>query len=299
MALTKERYEELMQIIGADVHTYPEFAEEIRNFSDLVDRKTLEMEAAGYPFKVYVNTPHNMGKKAPMFINIHGGGWWKGYLDNDVYFAAWLANAIGGVVFDIDYTTSVTAPWPVMLEQCQAAVEYALAHTEALGCDLARVSIGGYSAGGHITASLMNAYSRKGKSPFALDILCYSPLNLYVKTVDENAPEAEQRRRFRGNAMEELARGGDDALLEDIDFNVQLTPDELLANYPATLIITAGKCGFRFEDEAFGVRLAAQGVETTIKRFPGAAHGFIPHFTSYWQDGAELMVKHIVAAKRP
>ena len=72
MALTKERYEELIQIIGADVHTYPEFAEEIRNFPDLVDRKTLEMEAAGYPFKVYVNTPHDMGKKAPMFINIHG-----------------------------------------------------------------------------------------------------------------------------------------------------------------------------------------------------------------------------------
>lgn len=298
MALTKERYEELIQIIGANVHKYPEYTEEIKSFPSLVNRKTLEMEAAGHPFKVYINTPHNMSEKAPMFINIHGGGWWKGHLDNDVYFAAWLADAIGGVVFDLDYTTSVTAPWPVMFEQCQAAVEYALSHVEALGCDPARVSIGGYSAGGHITVGLMNVYSRKGKSPFALDVQCYSPLNLSFRPVDENASEAEQRGRLRGNAMEELARGGDDALFEDMDFNVYLTPDELLANYPTTLIITAGKCGFRFEDEAFGVRLAAQGVETTIKRFPEAIHGFIPHFAGCWQEAAELMVKHIVAARR-
>ena len=67
----------------------------------------------------------------------------------------------------------------------------------------------------------------------------------------------------------------------------------MLAAPPETVVITAGQCGFRFEDEAYALRVAAQGVETTVRRFPEARHGFIPHFMDQWKEAAALMVKEI------
>lgn len=72
----------------------------------------------------------------------------------------------------------------------------------------------------------------------------------------------------------------------------------VLSKMPQTLVVTAGRCGFRFEDEAFASRLAALGGETTICRFPSAAHGFVPHFGPDWKKAGLMMAKHIVAAGR-
>ena len=67
-------------------------------------------------------------------------------------------------------------------------------------------------------------------------------------------------------------------------------PDELLSAMPRTLIISAGQCDLRFEDERFGMKLVSLGVEVTMRRVPGAKHGFIPHFMEHWREGAGLIV---------
>lgn len=301
MAITQERYDELIEILrqtGNPVHVPEMYSEEIQNFTRLAKRETVELEAGGYPFRVYINTANHKTENAPLFINIHGGGWYIGHEVNDVYFAAWLAENIGGVVVDVDYSTSGIAPWNVMYSQCLKAVEYAVENAQKLGCDENRISIGGYSAGGHLTASMVTTLAQKGKTPFALDVLCYAPLDMSAKEKPAPRNEAEARMNKRGAAFEELLLRGEEAYRQTPTFNPYITPDETLANYPATLVITAGRCGFRFEDEAYGARLAAQGVETTMKRYPGAGHGFIPHFFDDWQDAAELIARHIVAARR-
>ena len=56
-------------------------------------------------------------------------------------------------------------------------------------------------------------------------------------------------------------------------------------------------CGIpAFQNGSLGKVLggfAAQGVETTVKRFPESFHGFIPHFGAGWQDAVERMVRQI------
>lgn len=59
------------------------------------------------------------------------------------------------------------------------------------------------------------------------------------------------------------------------------------------MICSRGECPFRFQNEEFGKRLASLGVEVTMRRFLGAAHGFIPHFMDHWQEGAELIARSI------
>ena len=301
MAFTQERYDQLIQVL-ADTATPVQkgmvYSEDIQAFVNLSHRETVALEAAGHPFKVYINTAHHKVENAPLFINIHGGGWYVGHMNNDVYFAAWLAEQIGGVVVDVDYSTSGIAPWNVMYTQCLKAVDYALENARRLGCSPERISIGGYSAGGHITASIVTTLALQGKTPFALDVLCYAPLDMTARELPAPRDEKEANQQRRGSAFTELLMRGDESLRETPTFNPSITPDAALANYPTTLIITAGKCGFRFEDEAYGARLAAQGVETIMKRYPGATHGFIPHFTQHWEEAAGLMVRYIVQARR-
>ena len=301
MSITKERYDQLVQILketGNPVQGIQKYSEEIQAFSRLAHRETVQLEAEHFPFRIYINTALHKTENGPLFINIHGGGWYIGHEENDAYFAAWLAERIGGVVVDVDYSTSGIAPWNVMYHQCLKAVEYAVDHAPELGCDMDRISIGGYSAGGHLTASMVTTLAKAGKTPFALDILCYAPLDMALKEQPTLRNPQEERMQKRGNAFTEMLLRGDEFYRQTPEFNPYITPDETLVNYPATLIITAGHCGFRFEDEAFGARLAALGVETTVKRYPEAFHGFIPHFFPCWEDAAQLMARHIVNARR-
>ncbi len=300
MSMTRKRYDELIEILsqtGNPVHVPEMYSEEVQNFTRLSKRETVELEAEGYPFKVYINTANHKTENAPLFINIHGGGWYIGHEVNDVYYAAWLAEQIGGVVVDVDYSTSGIAPWHVMHGQCMKAVEYALENARGLGCDENRISIGGYSAGGHLTASMVTTLAAEGKTPFALDILCYAPLDMRLKETAEPKDAKEARLKKRGDAFEELLLRGDNSIRMTPEFSPYITPDETLKNYPAAMVLTAGRCGFRFEDEAFGARLAALGVETTMQRFLNSGHGFIPHFFDEWEAAANLIVRRIVEAR--
>ena len=301
MPLTKEQYDQYIQDLNdtaTPTQKGTQYPAAIQAFQAMSRRVTLEMEAGGHPFKVYLNIANHKEENAPLFINIHGGGWYVGHMNNDVYYAAWLAEQIGGVVVDVDYSTSDIAPFPTMYAQCMAAVDYAFANAEALGCDPKRISIGGYSAGGHLTASMIVGSIVSGKHyPFALDVLCYAPVDLSKKEKPAPANAQEAAWQKRGAAFEGLLLGGDESLYEDPTYNIVCAPDEVLKQFPTTLILMAGKCPFRFEDTAFGTRLVGLNVETTMHLYEGATHGFIPHFTEHWDEGADAMVRYIRSAR--
>lgn len=299
MAFTQERLDELLHILKVETassnpKTYPP---EILALENLADRETVELEGAGVPFKVYVVTAREKRPGAPLFVNIHGGGWFIGHEVNDSCFAAWLATEIGGVVVDVDYSTSEFAPLTVMVEQCYQAMMYARKNAEKWGCDPQRISVGGYSAGGHLTAALGVRLAQEDDRKTALQILCYAPLDMRAKPQVPPANPMEERMAKRGRAFNQLSSRDDESIFHTPVMSPVLADDILCSKMPQTLVITAGRCNFRFEDEAFGARLAALGVETTICRFPSAFHGFIPHFGPEWMEAGKLMAKHIVTAR--
>ena len=59
------------------------------------------------------------------------------------------------------------------------------------------------------------------------------------------------------------------------------------------MILGGSKCPFRFQNLEQGKRLAELGVEVTMKIFPDAVHGFIPHFMTRWEEAAAMIVKAI------
>lgn len=291
------RQEELLQILQdtRPAGRPPEKPDEIRSFASLADRTEWKLEAAGFPFSVYLFRAKNQTDASALYINLHGGGWFTGYRDSDALLAAYLADRIQGVVLDVDYTTSQDASWSVMFAQCCAAAAFARSHAAAWNCDPRRLVLGGFSAGGHLAAGTVLKTIADGQPFLAAQILCYAPLDLRREKppVPSGDPLAERRRR-RGDAYEELAHRNDPAILQSPYFSPAGADPALLAQCPPTLVISAGQCEFNTQDEAYAFKLASLGVETTAKRFPEARHGFIAHFGSGWQQAADLIRRYIL-----
>ena len=59
------------------------------------------------------------------------------------------------------------------------------------------------------------------------------------------------------------------------------------------MIINAGHCPFKKDNEEYGLRLAAVGNEVTIKCFMDSPHGFTIRMAGEWQEAQAFIVRKI------
>ncbi|MGI6029103.1 MAG: alpha/beta hydrolase fold domain-containing protein [Candidatus Heteroscillospira sp.] len=303
MALTQERRQELLDYLSTSrnetMTANLSYGPEQRAYLELADMTEAERKAVcGFEYKCYVFRAKNRTENCPVHINIHGGGFYYGHKENDAMYSAYIADKIRGIVVDIDYKTSADgAAWPVPMEQCYDAAKWVFASCAQWGADEKRVSIGGYSAGSTLSAAVALKAGVTKEFRFCLAVLGYG--------VTDSVTEPQYKLHGylshmmpvrRMNAFTELLTDGDKALAADPYLSPLYAPDEMLAAMPRTLVISAGECDLRFEDERLGARLTALGVEVTMRRFIGARHGFIPHFMAYWQEGTQLIIEMLNSA---
>ena len=266
-----------------------------RDFIQLCDVETIERPAVdGWRYRIYVFRPKKgVEKNAPLHINLHGGGFLIGHMPNDTLWSAWLADQIGGIVVDVDYTTTEFASHPVGLNQCRDAARFAYEHCTEWGCDPRRISMGGYSAGGVYTMACGMIALKNHEVPYCLLIDGYGPCdNRYDEKVWD-VPEFWKTQQHRGAGFGVLYSDNNASIMEEPILWPLGASDDDLRGLPPTLIISAATCAFRFGNEELGKRLASLGVEVTMKRFPDTAHGFIPHFMPRWDEAGAMIVKAI------
>ncbi|MBQ9010224.1 MAG: alpha/beta hydrolase [Clostridia bacterium] len=299
MALTQE----MRKIMARDMQSNRKFdgdtdiPEACRHFDELATMETIDMPAvSGWPYRIYLFTAKNKKENAPLHINVHGGGFLIGHMPNDTLWSAWLADQIEGVVVDVDYTTTEFASYPVFLDQCRDAARYAYAHCEDWGCSKKRISMGGYSAGGMITIACGMHAKVNGECPYCLLVDGYGPADMRYDESVRDVPQYWKTQDHRSAGFGVLMSDDNAAIMEDPYLYPLGAPDEMLRGLPRTVIISAAKCGFRFQNEELGKRLASLGVEVTMKRFDDTCHGFIPHFMAHWEEAAELIVRSIKTA---
>lgn len=68
----------------------------------------------------------------------------------------------GTVIVDVDYRSSPEYRFPIPMEDCWEAFEWVRANTTLLGVDPNRISLGGFSAGGHIAAFISQRARDRG-----------------------------------------------------------------------------------------------------------------------------------------
>jgi acetyl esterase len=214
-----------------------------------------------------------INKNAPALIYFHGGGWVLFSIEDHHIFTGFLSKTLEAKVFSVDYRLAPENPYPAALNDYDHVFEWIEQNHEMLGIDPKRISVGGDSAGGNLSAAISIRRQSESKSSPKAQLLIYPVTDL----------------TFSSDSIEELADGFfltkesmywfRDQYLEDLD----LVKDPLvsplfskdLTGQPPAVVITAGFDVLRDEGDAYADLLKSFNVETYHHTFDGYIHGFV------------------------
>lgn len=210
------------------------------------------------------------GKSLPLLIYLHGGGWTFGSLNSCARFCDALASMGGVKVLAVDYRLAPEHSFPNGLDDCTAAVAYALAHADTLGIDTARVSVGGDSSGGNLALAASLSASCRGRLS---SLVLFYPVTKAFADGSASWQKYGEGYGLDAELMEAFNRAYcTKAEPRDPRISVGLNDDEALKALPPTLLVAAGRDILCDQGSEFA-RRAADRVRRV--EFPGAVHLFI------------------------
>ncbi len=208
---------------------------------------------------------------APIFFDLHGGGFILGSADMDEELNLAFNEQIGCKIISIDYAKAPEFPYPAAVNQIYAVVKHVFENAEKYGVDPEKMAIGGHSAGGNLSTVACMKAKQEGQFQFVCQVLEYPPLDLATSPFEKPQPE--------GCIPPDLAMVFDACYVDPGQANdPYVSPvyatEEDLQGLPPALIILAGRDSLHDEGLKYGEMLKAAGVETECYAYPNAVHGF-------------------------
>ena len=231
---------------------------------------------------IYQLTPENRPQNGPMLLNFHGGGFIKGRQDKDRLFCSRLALEFGCLVWDVDYSLAPESVFPTAVEESLGVAEYVRAHAGELGIDPERIVLLGHSAGGNLACTVC----MKGSFRPAALIIEYCPMDLATDPAEKPRVESDMP---AGTAKLYNAFYCEPEAAKNPLVSPLFAPEEQLARFPDTLVLSAGLDSLCYEDEEFAMKLARAGVTVTSRRFRDSLHGFTLNRNGEWEAGCNLI----------
>ncbi len=225
------------------------------------------------PARLYVpKEPRRRDGLSPALVFFHGGGWVIGDLDSHDVVCRQLAVEGALIVISIDYRLAPEHKFPAATEDAVAATQWIAANARELGIDASRLSIGGDSAGGNLTAVVALAARDAGGPTLAGQVLIYPATDFAMTHGSHSEPETSvllthsEIRWFRDHYLNSAA---------DIhDWRASPARAQNLAGLPPAYVLTAGADPLRDEGDEYAGRQRQAGISVTTKHFPGQFHGF-------------------------
>lgn len=103
--------------------------------------------------------------RRPAVINFHGGGFVLGQGTDDARWAMAVMQALGAVVFSVEYRLAPSYPFPTPVEDCADAILQIWQRADEFWIDRDRIILSGFSAGGTLALAswvLLADYKRWG-----------------------------------------------------------------------------------------------------------------------------------------
>ena len=204
-----------------------------------------------------VSVFHRSGQPAagPGILYLHGGGMIFGNRFGGVgaYLPFVASHAV--VVVAVDYRLAPEHPDPIPVEDCFAALRWAVSHADELGIDPERLIVAGQSSGAGLAAGVTLLARDRGETAIAAQVLV--------------SPMLDDRNDTGWTALLGDRRGRGDVAASA----APACADDLAGLPPAFLSVGSAEV-FRDETVAYASRIWASGGVAELHVWPGGFHGF-------------------------
>lgn len=210
---------------------------------------------------------------APLYIDIHGGGFCWGMMEEGDLFCHRINERFDCAVIAPDYPLGPETRFPAAQEHLYRLIEYLYDTPQELGINPQRIVVGGRSAGGNLAATLCLLAKKRGKFMFAAQVLDHPCLDI--------SHLLDDRLRYAGEGaltpsiMEALAVAYAD--LNDrnsiLCSPVRATKEEL-KGLPPAVIQTCELDSLQIDGETYAKMLEDAGVPVEYHCYQGVLHGF-------------------------
>jgi acetyl esterase len=247
---------------------------------DVYAHAEVELRRGDVTIRARVYRP-NQAAGLPIHVFLHGGGFWLGSIDERVNDAMCRQRCreVGCLVVAVEYRLAPEHRFPTPVEDCYAALIWAVEHANDIGGDPDNVSIGGVSAGANLAAAVALAARDRQGPRLRLQVLEVPPLDLTLDTMrasgvgDEYGITVDEMRL----SCDLYLRSPDDA--RDALASPLLAPD--LSGLPPARIMTAEFDPLWLDGKRYAARLGDAGVAASHGTYPGAVHGSLA-LTGSW-----------------
>lgn len=248
----------------------------------------------------------------PVYLYFHDGGYVTGTLDSEDWTCAALAVKLPIIVLNVEYRHTPEFTFPTAWHDAQDAFIWLHKNTDLLHVDPAKVVIGGASAGGQLTASLVLekhlgvAPELVNLPPVAGQILmipCLAHPSTYDTVVLPHMASSDIS-SYKTNADAPLlSRNAVDFFINllqppppvsetDTKLNIVGATTEQVKGIPPTVFGLAGLDPLRDEGLLYAKRLAEAGVPTDVRMMKGVPHGArrvgdLPNADRAWDQCSE------------
>lgn len=295
-----ERWTELMNSIPDAAHVVtieeiradprvlaPPCALDTKGRSKTADKEVVSEDGAKIPVRAYYpdESKHGPGPY-PVHLNFHGGGFVLGNLSTESTLCLSMCEGAGVVVVDVDYRLCPETIWGKCFQDAWAALKWVRQEAAALNVRADSMSLGGISAGGHISVVLQHL-ARDAGVPLRLVMPTVPPSTdglFYKYYTDSPFPSFHEFYRGPILAFSRIKWFGNLSAPEDKKDELRkMWPEWWFAPLKApdfkglcpALIRTAECDPLRDEGEAYAMKLVAGGNKVTMKRYLGAPHTFM------------------------
>ncbi len=239
------------------------------------------------PVRVYVPVTDDAAP-LPVCVWFHGGGWVVGSIATNDPTCRALADASGAIVASVDYRLAPEHRFPIPLDDCYAATEWAVANAASFGGDPSRLAVAGSSAGGNLAAAVALRARDEGKLRLA-----HQSLICPVVDNDFTRPSYIANGEGYGLNYDTMVYFWQCYVRDEADAsNPYVAPMTAadLSGLASAFVLTCEYDPLRDEGEAYAERLREAGVPTKLSRYDGQIHALfnagVP-FTRTWDAISE------------
>lgn len=243
----------------------------VRRFPHLAAVATSDLTVSGphgdVPVRLYRPARRSVPRRALVWV--HGGAFIGGHLDMpEAHWVSLELAARGIPVFSVDYRKCLRGVhFPVPSDDVRAAwLQIRSTVADTVGVPPERLALGGASAGGALSAGLVERLHAEGEAGPERVILVYPVLHpngpAASAELDLDSPHGQLALNYAGSP---------EALRDPRVFAANGTGEA----FPETLVVVCEKDGLRPSGEAFATKLAGAGRPVTLHLEPGADHAHI------------------------